>query len=112
MTDFYVSISPQEAMKRIDNEIINGSITGEKVDEYVNDMGNGTMVAVSVYEKHYYRASNRLTLTVVVDNLRNGTHVHIVGGGGGQGFFNFDWGAADDFEVCAYAALIDYVVKE
>lgn len=111
MTDFYVSISPQEAMRLIDNAIVGGSITGEKIDEYVNDMGNGTMVAVSVYEKHYYRASNRLTLTVVIDNLRNGTHVHVVGGGGGQGLFKFDWGASGSFEDTVMDALYKYVVR-
>ena len=111
MTDFYVSISPQEAMKLIDNAIVGGSITGEKIDEYINDMGNGTMVAVAVYEKHYYRASNRLTLTVVIDNLRNGTHIHVVGGGGGQGLFKFDWGASGSFEDTVMDALYKYVVR-
>ncbi len=111
MTDFYVSITPREAMKIIDNAIVNGSITGEQIDEYINDMGNGTMVAVMVYEKHYYRAGNRLTLTVVVDNLRNGTHIHTVGSGGGQGFFKFDWGASGSFEDCVSNALYQYIIK-
>lgn len=111
MTDFYVSISPKEAVKLIDRAIISGSITGEKIDEYENDMGNGTMVIVSVYEKHYYRASNRLTLTVVIDNLRNGTHIHVVGGGGGQGLFKFDWGASGSFEDTVMDALYKYVIR-
>lgn len=110
MQDFNVSISPREAMKIIDNEIVNGSITGEQIDEYINDMGNGTMVAVMVYEKHYYRASNRLTLTVVVDNLRGTTHIHTVGGGGGEGFLRFDWGASDSFEDCVHNALYRYII--
>lgn len=111
MTDFYVSVSPQEAIRLIDNAVVGGSITGEKIDEYVNDMGNGTMVVAAVYEKHYYRAGNRLTLTVVIDNLRNGTHVHAVGGGGGQGLLKLDWGASGSFEDAVMDALYKYVVR-
>ncbi len=111
MTDFYVSVSPDEAIDLIDKEIINGSITGEKIDEYVSDMGNGTKLTVSVYEKHYYRASNRLTLTVVADNLRGRTHIHVVGGGGGQGLLRFDWGASGSFEDTVMDALYKYVIK-
>ncbi len=110
MTDFNVSISPREAMEIIDNEIVNGSITGVKIDEYVRQP-DGRMIAVLVYEKHYYRVGNRLTLTVVVDNLRGATHIHTAGGGGGQGFFGFDWGASGSFEDTVMDALYKYVIK-
>jgi len=111
MIDFNVSISPKEAMKIINEEIINGSFTGERVDKYITEVGDGRMVGVLVYEKHYYRAGNRLTLTVVVDNLNSTTHIHAVGGGGGEGLLSFDWGAADDFESCVKYALNRYKIK-
>lgn len=111
MTDFYVSVSPDEAIDLVDNAVINGSITGQKIDEYVSDMGNGTKLTVSVYEKHYYRAGNRLTLTVVADNLRGATHIHTISGGGGQGLFRFDWGASGSFEDTVMGALYQYVIK-
>jgi hypothetical protein len=111
MTDFYVSITPQEAAQIINRYIVNGSITGVLIDEYVNDNSTGKAVIVQVYEKHYYRAGNRLTLTVVIDNIDENTHIHVIGGGGGQGFFRFDWGASDSFEACAYNALYEYVIK-
>ncbi|MBO5332583.1 MAG: hypothetical protein J6B37_00535 [Clostridia bacterium] len=110
MADFDVNISPREAIEIIDNEIVNKTVTGEKINEYVRQFDD-KIIAVIVYEKHYLRAENRLTLTAVIDNLHGATHVHLVGGGGGQGLFNFDGGAAHDFEICAYAALFDYVVK-
>lgn len=44
-----------------------------------------------VFEKHYYRAGNRLTLTVIINNLEDITRVHYISGGGGQGLFTFDW---------------------
>ncbi len=109
MVDFDVSISPHEAIEKIDNEVINKSVTGEKINEYIRQIDDRT-VAVVVYEKHYFRAQNRVTLTAVIDNLHEATHIHLVGSGGGQ-LFNADGGAADDFEICAYAALFDYVVK-
>ena len=110
MQDFNVSLSPREAMEMINHGIVNGSITGECIDEYVNDMGNGTMVVFMVFEKHYYRTGNRLTLTVVVDNLSGRTHVHTAGGGGGEGFFRFDWGASDSFENCVSNILGKYII--
>lgn len=111
MTDFFVNITPFEAMQVINNHIVGGSITGEKIDEYVvNNVNDGTVVAVMVFEKHFYRAGNRLTLTVVIDNLGGRTRVHSVGGGGGEGFFRFDWGASESFENSARNALRNYII--
>lgn len=111
MTDFNVSVSPREAADLINRYIVNGSITGELIDEYINDNNDGKAVIVQVYEKHYYRAGNRLTLTVVIDNIDNMTHIHVIGGGGGQGLFRFDWGASESFEDCAYNALRNHVIR-
>lgn len=111
MLNFYVSVSPDEAIDLIDKQVINGSITGEKIDEYVSDMGNGTKLTVSIYEKLYYRVSNRLTLTVIADNLCGKTHIHAVGGGGSQGLLRFDWGASGSFEDTVMDALYKYVIE-
>ena len=69
--------------------------------------GGGTCV-VAVYEKHYYRAGNRLTLTVVLDDFTGRTRVHCISGGGGEGLFRFDWGAAESFEGVVHDALSHY----
>ena len=81
-----------------------GSFTGELIDRYQISDGDKTCI-VLVFEKHYYRAGNRLTLTVTLDNLSSVTRVHLVGGGGGEGLFRFDWGAAESFEQCVVDAL-------
>ena len=60
---------------------------------------------MSIFEKHYWRAGNRLTLTVTVDNLQGHTRVHLVSGGGGEGLFRFDWGASESFVSSAIDAL-------
>ena len=60
---------------------------------------------VLVFEKHYYRAGNRLTLTVTLDDFTGRTRVHCASGGGGEGLFRFDWGAGDSFEGVVHDAL-------
>jgi hypothetical protein len=69
----------------------------------------GNLTVVIVYEKHYYRAGNRLTLTVVLDDTTGQTRVYTCAGGGGQGLFRFDWGAAQSFKNAAFDALKEYV---
>lgn len=106
MIDFCVAISADEALQLIKRQVLGGSITGTLEDEYTN---NG--VSVLVFDKHYYRAGNRLTLTVVVDNFYGKTHIHAVGGGGGQGLLRFDWGASGSFENCVRDALKNYIIQ-
>ena len=60
---FLVSLSMEETAKKIHSAVVDGSITGELLDHYVIQ-GQGTQYCiVAVYEKHYWRAGNRLTLT-------------------------------------------------
>lgn len=106
MTDFYVTIRAVEAEEIIKNTVINGSITGTLTDEY-----NNSGITVLVFDKHYYRAGNRLTLTVIIDTVNGRTHIHAVGGGGGQGLFRLDWGASDSFENCIRNALRQYIIQ-
>ncbi len=111
MTNLYVSISPKEVAKLLTDTIINNSIKVELIDEYITDTGNDTMVIVQVYEKHYIRAENRLTLTVVIDDITGKTHIHAISGGGGKGLLRADYGAAESFEDCIYDAIYKYIIK-
>lgn len=108
---FYVSLSMQEAIELLDKGIVKGSITGERIDYHAINSESGSSCIVAVYEKHYYRAGNRLTLTVCIDNMESTTRVHAVGGGGGEGFFRFDWGASDDFSNAPVHILKDYIIQ-
>ena len=105
---FYVSLSPHYAEARIHAAVVGGSVTGEEIDRFMLDGPDGKVCLVSIYEKHFWRAGNRLTLTVTVDNLQGRTRVHLVSGGGGEGLFRFDWGASESFESCAIDALAPF----
>ena len=105
-----ISLSLENAAEVLDRAIVNGSFTGECVDSYELAAPGGTRCRVMVYEKHYYRAGNRLTLTVTLDDFTGATRMCCVGGGGGEGFFSFDWGAAESFAASAVEALRPYEI--
>ena len=92
---FFVSLTPHDAEERIYQAVVGGSVTGEAIDRFQLSGQGGDICLVSIFEKHYWRAGNRLTLTVTVDNLQGHTRVHLVSGGGGEGLFRFDWGASE-----------------
>jgi len=110
INDFHVKISLEETVKLLDSAIVGGSITGERIDYHVVSGENGCSCIVVVYEKYYYRAGNRLTLTVSIDNMENKTRVHAVGGGGGEGLFRFDWGAGENFTNAPADILKNYII--
>lgn len=111
MADTYrVTLSVQDAAARVKDEVLGGSVTGELLDFHQVNQANPQCV-VMVFEKYYMRVSNRLTLTVTVDDAPGYTRVHAVGGGGGEGaLFRFDWGAAESFTSAVPRALSGYMV--
>ena len=108
MDTFFVSLGVQQTAQVIDDAVLRGSFSGELLDAYGAGAPGGGGYMLRVYEKHYIRAGNRLTLTVVMDDLSGTTRVHCVGGGGGEGLFAFDWGAADSFSGTVSQALAPY----
>lgn len=108
--NFFVSLPIKDAFKMMDNAIINGSFTGERIDYHVVKADEKHISIVAVYEKYYNRAGNRLTLTVCMDNMKDATQVHCIGGGGGQGLFRFDWGASDSFKTAPRTILGKYII--
>ncbi|SCJ62449.1 Uncharacterised protein [uncultured Clostridium sp.] len=107
---FNVNLSLRETVKLLDKGIEGRSITGERVDYHVVDIDDVHATIVVVYEKHFYRAGNRLTLTVCIDNVKDITHVHCIGSGGGEGLFRFDWGASEDFTNAPRDILKKYIL--
>lgn len=108
--DIQVTLTPENAAEIVNHAIVDGSITGKLIDYHTVKGNDGSLCVVLVYDKHYYRAGNRLTLTVIIDNMSGTTRVHSISGGGGEGLFRFDWGAADSFENCVASALKKYML--
>jgi hypothetical protein len=108
---FYVSLTMKAAADCLNTEIVDGSISGELLDDYTINYENGHMSRILLFEKYYYRVGNRLTLTVVLDNADGKTRIHSVSGGGGNGaLFSFDWGASESFADAAINALEEYKI--
>lgn len=105
-----VSVSVNTAAHIIEQEVVEGSITGTLIDRYEIESSDKKKCVMLVFDKHYYRAGNRLTLTVLIDDFTGVTRVHCVAGGGGEGLFRFDWGAAESFEEIVFEALEKYIV--
>ncbi|HIR85092.1 MAG TPA: hypothetical protein IAA56_07090 [Candidatus Galloscillospira excrementavium] len=104
---YFVSLSLDDCAERVSAAVFD-SVTGEQIDYYEVAHPAGGRCLVLVFEKHYYRASNRLTLTVTLDDFTGRTRVHAISGGGGEGLFRFDWGAAETFEGVVQDALSGY----
>ena len=108
--NFNVSISPGEAVDKIQSEILRGSISGTLVDHYVRKVGS-TEVRVLIMEKYYMRSNNRASVTATIDNFDGTTHVHVVAAGSSEGvFFRFDWGAGKSFATSVERALEQYII--
>lgn len=109
MRTFFVNLDVRQTARIVKDEITGKSISGTVVDEYITQSADGGYCAVLVLEKYYYRASNRASITVTIDNLSGETRIHTCAAGSSNGvFFRFDWGAGDKFEDSVYNALKAY----
>ena len=89
-------------------QAVTDSVTGTLIGTHTVASADGGTCTVDVYEKHYYRAGNRLTLTVILDDFTGRTRVRCISGGGGEGLFRFDWGASESFEDVVHQALAEF----
>lgn len=104
---YFVSPTLEECESILDHAILESSISGTFLDRYEITHPSGGRCVVLLYEKHYYRVGNRLTLTVTLDDFTGKTRLHCASGGGGSGLTNFDWGAAESFEEVVHNAFRD-----
>ncbi len=82
----------------ISDGILNSGISCELVDRADRHLSDGTRATMLVFEKYYYRAGNRASLSVLITGSDDRVIVDAIGSGGGSGVFsNFSWGAEDSF---------------
>ena len=105
--NYKVSISPGKAF-----DIVKENQSSELVHEEFFDLGEGRAIGTLVFEKYYFRASNRAALVVIIDNLKGTTEIRSVATGSSQGWLiNFDWGAANDFAGSVRIGLENYIIE-
>lgn len=81
----------------LEREIQNSGFSCELVDR-VDRVFADTVLCVMVFEKYYWRASNRASLTVALTQQGQMVCVDVIGSGGGQGvLFRLSWGAEESF---------------
>ncbi|MGI6192699.1 MAG: DUF6054 family protein [Christensenellales bacterium] len=89
--------SPDAIAELLAHEIQSSGLSCQLVDSIYRSAGP-TGIYVMVFEKYYWRANNRASLTVVVSGEGDTVYVDAIGSGGGQGpIFKFSWGAEEDF---------------
>lgn len=89
----------------IDSAVLNSGMSVELVGQSAWRAGDAQM-RVRVYEKYYWRASNRASLTVTLAASGDSVFVSAIGSGGGQGpIFKFSWGAEESFVSVVQRAL-------
>ena len=85
---------PREIAVLLQSGIPNSGISCELVSR-VERSG----VVLLIFEKYYFRNSSRASLTVLISGEDGRVTVDAVASGAGNGtLFNFDWGAAGNFE--------------
>ena len=91
------SLSFMETADIINTGVVNSAATAELVD-VINRTWGDTRIRIMVFEKYYWRSSNRASLTVVLSGGDGNVCVDAIGAGGGQGIvFKLSWGAEEDF---------------
>jgi hypothetical protein len=104
---FNIDIGPLFALNMIRN-----NQEADLIYEESHEVGENKFIGTQIYEKYYFRTSNRAALIVMIDNLKGATNVRAVCTGSSDGLlFSFDWGAADDFVHSVKDILSKHVIE-
>lgn len=105
--NYKVSLKPLRAF-----ELIKQGQYAELIYEEYLAVDENKFTATLIYEKYYFRASNRAALIILINNFNGVTEVKAISTGSSQGVvFNLDWGAADNFANSVGKTLRDYIIE-
>lgn len=104
---FKVNITPKDAL-----DLIKKNQSADLVHEEFFDLGDGKFTGTLIFEKYYFRSSNRAALIVIIDNFKGSTEVRSISTGSSESlFFKFDWGASDNFANSVKKALENFIIE-
>lgn len=104
--EFNISITPKDTFN-----ILSREMSAELVYEETKSYDKDKELIILVFEKYYFRAENRASLTIIADNIDDVTSVRVIAAGSSKGLiFNFDWGAADNFAESVRKILNQYII--
>lgn len=93
-------------------DIIKREQNADLVHEEIFDLGEGKFIGILIFEKYYFRASNRAALNVIIDNTKGYTDIRSISTGSSESlFFKFDWGASDNFARSVEKILKNYIIR-
>lgn len=88
-------------------EMQRSAMSCQLVDSIKRDHGTSRSMLL-VFEKYFMRASNRASLSLMLNQFGNQVTADMIGSGGGQGpLLKFSWGAEDSFVSTATRILTD-----
>lgn len=104
--NFAVAMTPLEAF-----EYLKRNMKYELVHERVHPITDGMYSIIVIYEKYFMRNNSRASLVVTIHNFNGVTEIESISAGSSQGvFFNFDWGAGDEFASSVKNLFESYIV--
>lgn len=92
-------------------EHLKEKIKAEMVCEDYKVLGNAVVMLLS-FEKYYLRNGSYASLTVMVTDDGQIQTADIIGSGGGEGVWNFSFGANEEFADMASNILLEYGFQE
>lgn len=108
--DFDVNLNLEETIRMLDLEIIKGTIT-EKIDCHEIYSECKSKAVIMVYGKRYFRAGNRLTLTLCIEQLKDKTHLHVIGIGSVQRTSSGECETSQKFTSLPKRILEKYIIE-
>lgn len=107
---FNVMLKLDEVIKKLDSEIIKGTIT-EKIDFHEIHPQSDNKAVLMVYGKKCFRAGNRITLTICLEGLVDKTYVHVIGIGGTERTMSGESEIIEKFTKLPREILKEYIVE-
>lgn len=97
-----------QTLRIIKDELPKLGISLEFVDEGYIESESGLTYLI-VYEKYFMRVSNRVSLSIMLSEVKSKTQVVAIASGASQSvLFSFDWGSEEDFVSDFKRLMYDY----